>query len=88
MPSSSYGESSKTSTYSHQKVVRLESQLEVTLTALKNHMISKKGGVLEEFASLFAPQPQPAEVEENEPISLVDIRGSSPDNNINHQSNA
>ncbi|KAM3358036.1 hypothetical protein P3S68_020967 [Capsicum galapagoense] len=88
MSSSSYGESSTTSTYLHQKVARLESQLEVTLIALKNHIISKKGGIPEEFAGFFAPQPQPAEAEENEPISLVDVRGSSPNNNTNHQSNA
>ncbi|PHU30516.1 hypothetical protein BC332_02609 [Capsicum chinense] len=40
------------------RVARLESQLEVTLIALKNHIISKKGGIPEEFAGLFAPQPQ------------------------------
>ncbi|KAM3339225.1 hypothetical protein P3S68_031311 [Capsicum galapagoense] len=53
MSSSSYGESSITSTYLHKKVARLDSQLEVTLTALKNHMISKKGRIPEKFASFF-----------------------------------
>ncbi|PHU25388.1 hypothetical protein BC332_03720 [Capsicum chinense] len=40
MSSSRYGESSTTSAYLYQKVARFESQLEVTLNALKNYMIS------------------------------------------------
>ncbi|XP_049390695.1 uncharacterized protein LOC125855077 [Solanum stenotomum] len=43
--SSSYGESSATSTYLHQKVARLESQVEETLPVLKNYLISKEGGI-------------------------------------------
>lgn len=54
---SSFDSSSATSTYLHEKVARLESQLEGTLTALKDYMISKEGGVPEEFVDLFAPQP-------------------------------
>lgn len=57
MSSSCYGESSKNSFYFHKKVAHLESQLKVTRTALKNDMISKERGIVEEFASLFAPQP-------------------------------
>ncbi|KAH0709256.1 hypothetical protein KY284_010683 [Solanum tuberosum] len=45
--SSSYGASSTNSTYLHQKFARLESQLEGTLNALKDYMISKDGGVPE-----------------------------------------
>ncbi|KAF3676007.1 hypothetical protein FXO37_05541 [Capsicum annuum] len=41
MSSSRYGESSTTSTYLCQKVARFECQLEVTLNALKNYIISK-----------------------------------------------
>lgn len=51
-------------------------------------MISKKGGIPEEFASLFAPQPEITEAEENKPISPVYVRGSSLDTNANHQSSA
>lgn len=36
------------------------------------------------FKKLF----QPVDVEENEIVSLVDVRGSSTDNNANDQSNA
>ncbi|KAH0636179.1 hypothetical protein KY285_035931 [Solanum tuberosum] len=71
--SSSYGASSTNSTYLHQKVVRLESQLEGTLTALKNYMISKDGEVPEQFSTLVSPQPEPAD-SENDPVSPVDIR--------------
>ncbi|KAH0698372.1 hypothetical protein KY289_015854 [Solanum tuberosum] len=85
--SSSYGASSTNSTYLHQKVARLESQLEGTLTALKDYMISKDGGVPEQFSTLFSPQSEPAD-SENDPVSLVDIRGSSVDNNTNQQSTA
>ncbi|XP_055814686.1 uncharacterized protein LOC129884409 [Solanum dulcamara] len=85
--SSSYGASSTNSTYLHQKVAHLESQLEGTLTALKDYMISKDGRVPEEFASLFSPHSQPADAE-NDHVSPVDIRGSLVDNNTNHQSNA
>ncbi|KAH0636046.1 hypothetical protein KY289_035961 [Solanum tuberosum] len=85
--SSSYGVSSTNSTYLHQKVAHLESQLEGTLTALKDYMISKDGGVPEQFSTLFSPQSEPAD-SENDPVSLVDIRGSSIDNNTNQQSTA
>lgn len=86
--SSSYGESSATSTYLHQKVARLESQVEETLTVLKNYMISKEGGIPEELATMFAPQPPLVDAEETEIVSPMDVRGSSADNNANHQSNA
>ncbi|XP_015161576.1 uncharacterized protein [Solanum tuberosum] len=85
--SSSYGASSTNSTYLHQKVVHLESQLEGTLIALKDYMISKDGGVPEQFSTLFSPQSEPAD-SENDPVSLVDIRGSSINNNTNQQSTA
>ncbi|KAK4339086.1 hypothetical protein RND71_040548 [Anisodus tanguticus] len=62
--SNSFDASSATSTYLHQKVARLESQLEGTLTVLKDYMISKEGGAPEEFTNLFAPQPQPSECRE------------------------
>ncbi|KAM3216258.1 hypothetical protein P3L10_025699 [Capsicum annuum] len=88
MSSSRYGESSTTSTYLHQKFMRFKSQLEVTPNVLKNYMISKEGGIPEEFARLFAPQPQLAKAEENEPVSPVDVMGSTLDNNANHQSDA
>ncbi|KAH0693116.1 hypothetical protein KY290_021290 [Solanum tuberosum] len=82
--SSSYGASSTNSTYLHQKVARLESQLEGTLTVLKDYMLSKDGGVPEQFSTLFSPQPEPAN-SENDLVSPVDIRGSSVNNNTNQQ---
>ncbi|XP_070048455.1 uncharacterized protein [Nicotiana tomentosiformis] len=85
--SSSYGTSSATYTHLQQKLMRVESQLEGTLTALKAYVMSKEGLVPEEFAGLFALQPQPDDAE-NEPTSPVDVRGSSADNNANYQSNA
>ncbi|KAH0706057.1 hypothetical protein KY289_011133 [Solanum tuberosum] len=66
---------------------RLESRLEGTLNALKDYMISKDGGVPKQFSTLFSPQPEPAD-SENNPVSPVDIRGSSVDNNTNQQSTA
>lgn len=57
------GASSSTNTYLHQKVSRLEYQLEGTLNALKTYMISKEGSFPAEFASLFAPQPQSSDAE-------------------------
>ncbi|KAH0642242.1 hypothetical protein KY290_033840 [Solanum tuberosum] len=45
------------------------------------------GGVAEEFDTLVSPQQEPADVE-NDPISPVDIRRSSANNNANHQSAA
>ncbi|XP_059289354.1 uncharacterized protein LOC132042860 isoform X2 [Lycium ferocissimum] len=84
---SSFDASSATSTYLHQKVARLESQLEGTLTALKDYMISKEGGVPEEFVDLFAPQPQPSDDDGSEPTSPANIRGSSGDINGNDQAN-
>ncbi|KAH0757757.1 hypothetical protein KY290_021250 [Solanum tuberosum] len=86
--SSSYDESSATSTYLHQKVARLESKLGGTLNVLKNYMISKEGGIPKELATMFAPQPPPVDAEETEIVSPMDVRGSSADNNANHQSNA
>lgn len=56
--SSNHGESSLTNTYLHQKVSRLEQQLEETLNALNAYMISKKGTVPDEFVDFFAPQLQ------------------------------
>ncbi|KAH0681219.1 hypothetical protein KY284_022304 [Solanum tuberosum] len=70
------------------RVARLESQVEETLTVLKNYMISKEGGIPEELATMFAPQPPPVDAEETEIVSPMDVRGSSADNNANHQSNA
>nr|XP_009789965.1 PREDICTED: replication factor C subunit 2-like [Nicotiana sylvestris] len=56
--SSSYGTSYATYTYLQKKLMRVESQLEGTLNALKVYVMSKKGVVPEEFAGLFALQPQ------------------------------
>ncbi|MCE3215125.1 hypothetical protein HAX54_000950 [Datura stramonium] len=66
-----------------ERVAHLESQLEGTLTTLKDYMISKEGGVPRGFSSLLAPQTQPIDAE-NEQISPVDGRGSLDDNNTNH----
>nr|XP_016515330.1 PREDICTED: uncharacterized protein LOC107832038 [Nicotiana tabacum] len=55
--SSSYGTSYATYTYLQKKLMRVESQLEGTLNALKVYVMSKKGVVPEEFAGLFALQP-------------------------------
>ncbi|KAH0702150.1 hypothetical protein KY285_016428 [Solanum tuberosum] len=66
---------------------RIQKMLEGTLTALTDCIISEDGGVAEEFDTLVSPQPEPADVE-NDPVSPVDIRRSSADNNTNHQSAA
>ncbi|XP_059278130.1 uncharacterized protein LOC132032517 [Lycium ferocissimum] len=85
--SSNPGASSSTdNTYLHQKVSRLECQLEGTLNALKTNMISKEGSFPDEFVGLFAPQPQPSNAE-SEPTSPVDVRGSSDGSNANDQEN-
>ncbi|KAH0742804.1 hypothetical protein KY290_030797 [Solanum tuberosum] len=70
------------------RVARLESKLEETFSVLKNYMISKEGGIPEELATMFAPQPPLVDAEETEIVSPMDVRGSSADNNANHQSNA
>nr|XP_033514945.1 uncharacterized protein LOC117279504 [Nicotiana tomentosiformis] len=56
--SSSYSASSATYNHLQQKLMRVESQLEGTLNALKVYVMSKEGSVPEEFAGLFALQPQ------------------------------
>ncbi|KAG5632134.1 hypothetical protein H5410_003851 [Solanum commersonii] len=66
---------------------RIQKMLEGTLTALTDCIISEDGGVAEEFDTLVSPQPEPTGVE-NDPVSPVEIRGSSTDNNTNHQSAA
>nr|XP_016432720.1 PREDICTED: uncharacterized protein LOC107759339 [Nicotiana tabacum] len=81
--SSSYSASSATYNHFQQKLMRVESQLEDTLNVLKVYVMSKEGSVPEEFAGLFALQPQPNDAE-NELTSPVDVRGSSADNNANH----
>lgn len=65
----------------------MKSQLADTLTALKAYMISKEGRVPEQFAGLFAPQPQPSDDEESEPTSPVDVRRSSGSRDENRQAN-
>ncbi|KAM3340607.1 hypothetical protein P3S68_028241 [Capsicum galapagoense] len=72
-----------TDTYLHQKVSRLEYQLEEDLNALKTYMISKEERVHDEFVGLFAPQPQLND-SKYEPTSPVDTRGLASDNNANH----
>lgn len=54
--SSNVDVSSSTDTYLHQKVSRLEYQLEGALYTLKSYMISKEGSVPDEFIGLFTPQ--------------------------------
>ncbi|XP_070007612.1 uncharacterized protein [Nicotiana sylvestris] len=56
--SSSYSASSATYNHFQQKLMRVESQLEDTLNVLKVYVMSKEGSVPEEFAGLFALQPQ------------------------------
>ncbi|OIT19522.1 hypothetical protein A4A49_60499, partial [Nicotiana attenuata] len=56
--SSSYSASSVTYNHLQQRLMRVESQLEGTLNALKDYVMSKEGSVPEEFAGLFALQPQ------------------------------
>ncbi|KAH0728133.1 hypothetical protein KY284_003998 [Solanum tuberosum] len=48
----------------------------------RDYMISKDGGVPEQFSTLFSPQPELVD-SENDPVSPVDNRGSSVDNNTN-----
>ncbi|KAH0633046.1 hypothetical protein KY284_035832 [Solanum tuberosum] len=66
---------------------RIQNMLEGTFTALTDCIISEDGGVAEDFDTLVSPQPESADVE-NDPVSLVDIKGSSANNNTNHQSAA
>ncbi|KAH0730260.1 hypothetical protein KY289_001448 [Solanum tuberosum] len=73
--------------HSRKKHVAIDFHFVCEQTALKNYMISKDGGVPEEFSTMFSPQPEPADMEDD-PISPVYIRGSSVDNNTNHQSTA
>ncbi|XP_019229696.1 PREDICTED: uncharacterized protein LOC109210698 [Nicotiana attenuata] len=61
--SSSYSASSGTYNHLQQKLMRVESQLEGTLNALKVYVMSKEGSVPEEFAGLFALQPSPDDAE-------------------------
>ncbi|XP_019240038.1 PREDICTED: uncharacterized protein LOC109220035 [Nicotiana attenuata] len=56
--SSSYSASSAIYNHLQQKLMRVESQLEGTLNALMVYVMSKEGSVPEEFAGLFALQPQ------------------------------
>lgn len=76
IPSFDDGASSSANTYLHQKVSRLEYQLEGTLNALKTYMISKEGSIPDEFVGLFASQPQTSNVDaevEVEATSTVDV---------------
>ncbi|KAH0650421.1 hypothetical protein KY284_030333 [Solanum tuberosum] len=69
------------------ETLRIQKVLEGTLTALNDCIISEDGGIPEEFTTLFSPQPEPTDAE-NDPVSPVDIKGSSTDNNTNLQSTA